>query len=186
MTNLTDDSMASMVVMSNNQKHSVNEILLESTPKSSLEIISKWVTTTAKKLLWTNQSKKVCLNYKEIILIYLSPVQDKGEIQCLWFVFRPSRAEWKHRPDEHGKNGPRITRDVAWKKWVQKPSLHFREYWTYFMNYELVALIFPSTSVPGISEFAALNSITDRDDGVPSWTRGLSQEDINAMHRKWL
>lgn len=40
--------------------------------------------------------------------------------------------------------------------------------------------------VPGITEFAALNSITDRDDGVPSWTRGLSQEDINAMHRKYL
>lgn len=52
------------------------------------------------------------------------------------------------------------------------------------LNIDVVTLIFPSTSVPGISEFAALNSITDRDDGVPSWTRGLSQEDINAMHRK--
>lgn len=38
--------------------------------------------------------------------------------------------------------------------------------------------------VPGVNEFAAMNSITPRDDGIPSWTKGLSQEDINSMHRK--
>lgn len=54
----------------------------------------------------------------------------------------------------------------------------------YFLIW-FVVIFFSLTQVPGITEFAALNSITDRDDGVPSWTRGLSQEDINAMHRKW-
>lgn len=38
-------------------------------------------------------------------------------------------------------------------------------------------------TVPGVNEFAKLNSIANREE-VPSWTQGLSQEDINSMHRK--
>lgn len=38
--------------------------------------------------------------------------------------------------------------------------------------------------VPGVNEFAALNSINNNDEQPPAWTQGLSQEDINAMHRK--
>lgn len=37
--------------------------------------------------------------------------------------------------------------------------------------------------VPGINEFAKMNAITSREE-IPSWTQGLSQEDINSMHRK--
>lgn len=37
-------------------------------------------------------------------------------------------------------------------------------------------------TVPGVNDFAKLNSIANRDE-VPSWTQGLSQEDINSMHR---
>lgn len=37
-------------------------------------------------------------------------------------------------------------------------------------------------TVPGVNEYAKMNSITSRDE-VPSWTQGLSQEDINSMHR---
>lgn len=37
--------------------------------------------------------------------------------------------------------------------------------------------------VPGINEFAKMNAITTREE-IPSWTQGLSQEDINSMHRK--
>lgn len=28
-----------------------------------------------------------------------------------------------------------------------------------------------------------MNSISNREESVPSWTKGLSQEDINTMHR---
>ncbi|XP_031630066.1 protein lin-52 homolog isoform X2 [Contarinia nasturtii] len=40
----------------------------------------------------------------------------------------------------------------------------------------------PIKEVPGVNEYAKLNSITSRDE-VPSWTQGLSQEDINSMHQ---
>ncbi|XP_055314745.1 protein lin-52 homolog isoform X2 [Sitodiplosis mosellana] len=33
-----------------------------------------------------------------------------------------------------------------------------------------------------VNEFAKLNSISNREE-VPSWTQGLSQEDINSMHQ---
>ncbi|XP_055314744.1 protein lin-52 homolog isoform X1 [Sitodiplosis mosellana] len=36
--------------------------------------------------------------------------------------------------------------------------------------------------IPGVNEFAKLNSISNREE-VPSWTQGLSQEDINSMHQ---
>lgn len=42
---------------------------------------------------------------------------------------------------------------------------------------------FLTITVPGVNEFAKLNSIANREE-VPSWTQGLSQEDINSMHRK--
>lgn len=40
-------------------------------------------------------------------------------------------------------------------------------------------------TVPGVAEFSVLNSISNRDETIPSWTRGLSQEDINTMHRNY-
>lgn len=44
-------------------------------------------------------------------------------------------------------------------------------------------MVFVFQTVPGVNEFAKLNSIASRDE-IPSWTQGLSQEDINSMHRK--
>lgn len=49
---------------------------------------------------------------------------------------------------------------------------------TYFNRIELY-----SVTVPGVNEFAKINSIGTREE-VPSWTQGLSQEDINSMHRE--
>lgn len=38
--------------------------------------------------------------------------------------------------------------------------------------------------IPGVNEFAALNSIGKRDpERPPAWAQGLSQEDINSMHQ---
>lgn len=40
-----------------------------------------------------------------------------------------------------------------------------------------------TVTVPGVNEFAKINAIGTREE-LPSWTQGLSQEDINSMHRK--
>lgn len=51
-----------------------------------------------------------------------------------------------------------------------------------FESVGLLSQTLSQISVPGVNDFAKLNSIANRDE-IPSWTQGLSQEDINSMHR---
>lgn len=126
------------------------------------KILKRWATTITTKLWPTYQSKKV----PEFSLLQFCLQQSERNP-----VFSFHRNQRKYQFDKYGEVGSRFTRKLAWKKYFNNILFPFEKItWTNFL-------------VPGVNEFAKLNSIASREESVPIWTQGLSQEDINSMHR---
>lgn len=99
------------------------------------------------------------------------------------------RSTGQHQSDKLRKIGTSITWNMARKEYVSSTTISSHDIFLPYMFALKIMMIhllhFLSIwiSVPGVNEFAKLNSIASREE-VPSWTHGLSQEDINSMHRK--